>query len=54
MRLGGATSSIRATNVAGSYFELALHIGFWNSEMPSYSLSLRRGERMAYISGVRD
>lgn len=40
--------------VKGSYYELTLYMDLWNNEIVSHSLSARRGDRMTYISGLRD
>ena len=43
-----------AFHVKGSYYELTLYMDLWNNEIVSHSLSARRGDRMTYISGLRD
>ena len=40
--------------VKGIYYELTLYMDLWNNEILSYSLSSKRGDRMTYISGLKD
>ena len=47
-------SDMTAFYVKGSYYELTLYMDLWNNEIVSHSLSARRGDRMTYISGLRD
>ena len=43
-----------AFHVKGIYYELTLYMDLWNNEIVSYSLSSKRGDRMTYISGLKD
>jgi putative transposase len=47
-------SGMTAFRVKGIYYELALYMDLWNNEIPSHSLSAKRGDRMTYISGLND
>lgn len=47
-------SNLTAFNVKGTYYELTLYMDLWNNEIVIYSLSAKRGDRMTYISGLRD
>ena len=47
-------SDMTAFHVKGSYYELTLYMDLWNNEIVSHSLSARRGDRMTYISGLKD
>ena len=38
----------------GTYYELTLYMDLWNNEIVSYGLSAKRGDRMTYISGLKD
>lgn len=38
----------------GTYYELTLYMDLWNDEIVSHSLSAKRGDRMTYISGLKD
>lgn len=38
----------------GKYYELTLYMDLWNNELLSHSLSAKRGDRMTYISGLKD
>ena len=40
--------------VKGIYYELTLYIDLWNNEIVSHALSSKRGDRMTYISGLKD
>ena len=40
--------------VKGVYYELTLYMDLWNNEIVSHSLSAKRGDRMTYISGLKD
>ncbi len=40
--------------VKGIYYELTLYMDLWNNEIVSYALSAKRGDRMTYISGLKD
>ncbi len=47
-------SDMTAFYVKGIYYELTLYMDLWNNEILSYSLSSRRGDRMTYISGLKE
>ena len=47
-------SDMTAFRVKGVYYELTLYMDLWNNEILSHSLSAKRGDRMAYISGPND
>ena len=47
-------SDMTAFYVKGTYYELTLYMDLWNNEIVIYSLSAKRGDRMTYISGLRD
>jgi len=47
-------SGMTAFRVKGIYYELTLYMDLWNNEIPSHSLSAKRGDRMTYISGLND
>lgn len=47
-------SDMTAFRVKGVYYELTLYMDLWNNEILSHSLSSKRGDRMTYISGLRD
>jgi transposase InsO family protein len=47
-------SDMTAFYVKGIYYELTLYMDLWNNEIVSYALSAKRGDRMAYISGLKD
>lgn len=47
-------SDMTAFYVKGVYYELTLYMDLWNNEIVSHSLSSKRGDRMTYISGLRD
>lgn len=47
-------SDMTAFHVKGIYYELTLYMDLWNNEIVSYSLSSKRGDRMTYISGLKD
>jgi len=47
-------SDMTAFRINGTYYELTLYMDLWNHEILSYSLSSKRGDRMTYISGLRD
>lgn len=47
-------SDMTAFYVKGIYYELTLYMDLWNNEIVSHSLSAKRGDRMTYISGLRD
>ena len=40
--------------VKGVYYELTLYMDLWNNEIVSHALSSKRGDRMTYISGLKD
>lgn len=44
---------MRSHDMAFQY-ELTLYMDLWNNEIVSHSLSSKRGDRMTYISGVKD
>lgn len=48
------TSDMTAFRLKGGYYELTLYMDLWNNEILSYSLSGRKGDRMTYISGLKD
>lgn len=47
-------SDMTAFSVDGKYYELTLYMDLWNNEIVSYALSSKRGDRMTYISGLKD
>lgn len=47
-------SDMTAFYVKNTYYELTLYMDLWNNEIVSYSLSSKRGDRMTYISGLKD
>ena len=47
-------SDMTAFWVKGIYYELTLYMDLWNNEIVSHSLSSKRGDRMTYISGLKD
>ncbi len=47
-------SDMTAFYVKGVYYELTLYMDLWNNEIVSHALSARRGDRMTYISGLKD
>ncbi len=47
-------SDMTAFHVKGVYYELTLYMDLWNNEIVSHALSARRGDRMTYISGLKD
>lgn len=36
------------------YYELILYMDLWNNEILSYDLSAKYGDRMTYISGLKE
>ena len=48
------TSDMTAFRLKGVYYELTLYMDHWNNEILSYSLSGHKGDRMTYISGLKD
>jgi putative transposase len=40
--------------VKGIYYWMTLYMDLWNNEIVSHSLSLKRGDRMTYVSGLND
>lgn len=46
-------SDMTAFYVKGIYYELTLYMDLWNNELISHALSSRRGDRMTYISGLK-
>lgn len=47
-------SDMTAFYAKGVYYELTLYMDLWNNEIVSHALSSRRGDRMTYISGLKD
>lgn len=47
-------SDMTAFRVNGVYYELTLYMDLWNNSIVSYALSAKRGDRMTYISGLKD
>ena len=47
-------SDMTAFFAKGVYYELTLYMDLWNNEILSHSLSSKRGDRMTYISGLKD
>ena len=47
-------SDMTAFHVKGVYYELTLYMDLWNNEIVSHALSAKRGDRMTYISGLKD
>lgn len=47
-------SDMTAFHVKGVYYELTFYMDLWNNEIVSHSLSSKRGDRMTYISGLKD
>ena len=58
MRIDGPmqciVSDMTAFYVKGTYYELTLYMDLWNNEILAHSLSAKRGDRMTYISGLKD
>lgn len=48
------SSDMTAFYLKGVYYELTLFMDLWNNEILTYSLSTKRGDRMTYISGLKD
>lgn len=47
-------SDMTAFRVNGVYYELTLYMDLWNNEILSHSLSAKRGDRLTYLSGLKD
>lgn len=47
-------SDMTAFFAKSAYYELTLYMDLWNNEILSHSLSSKRGDRMTYISGLKD
>ena len=47
-------SDMTAFYVKGVYYELTFYMDLRNNEIVSHALSSKRGDRMAYISGLKD
>lgn len=47
-------SDMTAFYVKGIYYELTLYMDIWNNEILTHALSTKRGDRMTYISGLKD
>jgi len=47
-------SDMTAFRIHGIYYELTLYMDLWNNEIVAHALSSRRGDRMTYISGLKD
>ena len=47
-------SDMTAFYVNGIYYELTLYMDLWNNEIVSHAMSAKRGDRMTYISGLKD
>lgn len=47
-------SDMTALYVNGVYYELTLYLDLWNNEILTHALSAKRGDRMTYISGLKD
>lgn len=47
-------SDMTAFRLKGIYYELTLYMDLWNNEILSYSLSAKKGDRMTYISGLKE
>ena len=47
-------SDMTAFYLQGVYYELTLFMDIWNNEILSYSLSKKRGDRMTYMSGLKE
>ena len=47
-------SDMTAFRVHGVYYELTLYMDLWNNEIVAHALSAKRGDRMTYISGLKD
>ena len=47
-------SDMTAFCVKGIYYELTLYMDLWNNEIVSYALSSKRGDKMTYISGLKN
>ncbi len=47
-------SDMTAFHINGIYYELTLYMDLWNNEILAHALSNRRGDRMTYISGLKD
>ena len=47
-------SGMTAFYLQGVYYELTLFMDIWNNEILSYSLLKKRGDRMTYMSGLKE
>ncbi len=47
-------SDMTAFHVKGIYYELTLYMDLWNNEIVSHALSSKRGDKMTYLSGLKD
>ena len=47
-------SDMTAFRLKGVYYELTLYMDLWNNEILSHALFAKRGDRMTYISGLKD
>jgi len=47
-------SDMTVFRINGVYYELTLYMDLWNNEILTHALSAKRGDRMTYISGLKD
>lgn len=47
-------SDMTAFYLEQKYYELTLYMDLWNNEILAYFLSSKKGDRMTYISGLKD
>ena len=47
-------SDMTVFRARGVYYELTLYMDLWNNEIVAHALSTKRGDRMTYISGLKD
>lgn len=46
-------SDMTAFYIDKTYYELTIYMDIWNNEIISHALSTKRGDRMTYISGLK-
>lgn len=47
-------SDMTVFRAKGIYYEMTLYMDLWDNEILSHLLSAKRGDRMTYISGLKD
>ena len=47
-------SDMTVFSIRGYYYELTLFMDLWNNEIIAHSLSSKRGDRLTYLSGLKD